>query len=516
MQDLMSVEWFILASLCIASAAVAVWFLNPKTERKGMEQDLLLADGRTDAVFLFDDQTLIAWSSGARKFLGENADDFSWTKLRDKLSRSYPGLPQSPGFLRDVGSLTLSGTAEADSREAHCEWIDGVTRVQLRRTSTELGQAGDDQELTTLRAAVHQAPYPVWLQSDDARVTWTNLAYDRLNQKIRGRGNDTSAPLFPNLDAPMNSGRPERVSIELPETDKKLWYNVSTTETEAGWLCHAMDVNAVVDAEVAQRNFVQTLAKTFAQLSIGLAIFDRNRQLVLFNPVLIDLTALPASFLSSRPNMMSFFDRLRDQRMMPEPKNYSSWRHQMADLLEAAAEGRYQETWSLPSGSVYSVSGRPHPDGAIAFLFEDITAEITLTRQFRSELELGQSILDHIDDAFAVFGTDGSMVYSNTAYHLMWKTDPEASFAKVSIADACRTWQELSGPTPTWGEVRDFVAGGTEDHSDWWSRVEMRNGDHMICRVQSLQNGSTMVRFQKVGAPLAPPEQERFAASKEA
>ncbi|NDW60289.1 diguanylate cyclase, partial [Yangia sp. PrR004] len=83
--------------------------------------------------------------------------------------------------------------------------------------------------------------------------------------------------------------------------------------------------------------------------------------------------------------------------------------------------GRYQETWSLPSGSVYSVSGRPHPDGAIAFLFEDITAEITLTRQFRSELELGQSILDHIDDAFAVFGTDGSMVYSNTAYHTMWK-----------------------------------------------------------------------------------------------
>ena len=28
MQDLMSVEWFILGTLCIASAAVAVWFLG--------------------------------------------------------------------------------------------------------------------------------------------------------------------------------------------------------------------------------------------------------------------------------------------------------------------------------------------------------------------------------------------------------------------------------------------------------------------------------------------------------
>ena len=71
---------------------------------------------------------------------------------------------------------------------------------------------------------------------------------------------------------------------------------------------YAVDVNAVVSAEISQRKFVQTLAKTFAQLSIGLAIFDRNRQLALFNPALIDLTALPAEFLSARPNLLSFFD----------------------------------------------------------------------------------------------------------------------------------------------------------------------------------------------------------------
>ena len=123
---------------------------------------------------------------------------------------------------------------------------------------------------------------------------------------------------------------------------------------------YAEDVNAVVNTEIAQRNFVKTLAKTFAQLSIGLAIFDRDRQLALFNPALIDLTALLADFLSARPNVLSFFDRLRDNQMMPEPKNYNSWRHQMADRIEAAADGRYQETRLLPSGSIYRVSGRPH------------------------------------------------------------------------------------------------------------------------------------------------------------
>ncbi|PCJ09744.1 MAG: diguanylate cyclase [Rhodobacteraceae bacterium] len=509
MQNIVSIEWLVLATLCAATAAVAVWWLSPAPGPKGMEHDLLTGDSRTDAVFLFDDANLIGWSTGARKFIGDTAEGFSWTTLRDQLARSYPGLPQSPGFLKDVGPLVLSGTASAESHEAHCEWIDGITRVQLRRSATEAKDKALDDELTTLRAAVHQAPYPVWLQSEEDEVTWSNLAYDNLSQKLRGRNIDFADPLFSDLSEPMASGKAERISIPLPDSKKKLWYNISTTETEAGWLCHAVDINAVVDAEVAQRNFVQTLAKTFAQLSIGLAIFDRNRQLVLFNPVLIDLTALPANFLSSRPNLLSFFDRLRDQRMMPEPKNYTSWRHQMAELLEAAAEGRYQETWSLPSGSVYSVSGRPHPDGAVAFLFEDITAEITLTRQFRSELEMGQSIMDQMEEAIAVFANDGTMTFSNKAYHDLWQMDPDASFAKVSVVDACRVWQDMCAATPTWGELRDFVAG-RKNREQWWTHVQLRNGTPLICKVSAVQTGATMVTFRAPAPTIAPPEQERF------
>jgi PAS domain-containing protein len=512
MQGIVSIEWFVLAALCVATAAVAVWWLTPVPGQNSLQHELLAGEASNDAVFLFDDTHLIGWSAGARKFIGEKAESFNWAALRDQLARSYPGLPQSPGFLKDMGPLVLSGTATAEAHEAHCEWIDGVTRVQLRRSQSESKDSSLQQELTTLRAAVHQAPYPVWLQSEEDDVTWSNLAYDDLSHKLRGRNADFADPLFSNLDEPKASGKAERISIPLPDSDKKLWYNISTTETEAGWLCHAVDVNAIVDAEVAQRNFVQTLAKTFAQLSIGLAIFDRNRQLVLFNPVLIDLTALPANFLSSRPNLLSFFDRLRDQRMMPEPKNYSSWRHQMADLVEAAAEGRYQETWSLPSGSVYSVSGRPHPDGAVAFLFEDITAEITLTRQFRSELEMGQSVLDHMDEAVAVFSNDGTMAFSNQTYQQMWQMDPDASFAKVSISDATRVWQDMCAATPTWGELGDFV-NGRDARDPWWSRVSLRDGTPMICKVTPIPNGATMVSFRKSDQTIAPKEQERFGIS---
>ena len=109
-----------------------------------------------------------------------------------------------------------------------------------------------------------------------------------------------------------------------------------------------MDVTEIVRAQQAQKNFVQTLTKTFATLSIGLAIFDRNRQLMLFNPALIDLTTLPADFLSARPNLLTVFDKLRDNQIMPEPKNYATWRERLAILVAAVTEGTYTEIWIYP------------------------------------------------------------------------------------------------------------------------------------------------------------------------
>ncbi len=156
-----------------------------------------------------------------------------------------------------------------------------------------------------------------------------------------------------------------RASVTTQPDGLIRWYDTSQQVIDGLVVAHAVNIDAVIDAEVAQRNFVQTLAKTFAQLSIGLAIFDRKGQLALFNPALIDLTRLPAEFLSARPDMLSFFDRLRESRMMPEPKNYGSWRQEIADLIKAAADGRYLETWTLESGQTYRVSGKPHPDRAV-------------------------------------------------------------------------------------------------------------------------------------------------------
>ncbi|MDF1716575.1 MAG: PAS-domain containing protein [Antarcticimicrobium sp.] len=505
MIDITFGEWIALGAMCLVTATLAVLWLTPAARVPASARAAPAGSGPSrDPVFLFDGAELIDASSAARAIAGDPGDGVTWRALREALLPSFPSFPPDPAQVRDAGRLSIPSLDGDPPGEAMCEWIDGITRVQLRAgepmSTADLPPLA--RELEILRAATGAAPYPAWRVDDDGRVTWCNNAYATLVRKVRGRGADTAYLLFPNLSDDVRTRRKLRQSVTVEGEGHVLWFDVWAIRQKDGLLCYAMDVNAVVDAEAAQRNFVQTLTKTFAQLSIGLAIFDRNRQLALFNPALIDLTALPADFLSARPSLLSFFDRLRDSAMMPEPKDYNSWRKQLADLVEAAASGQYQETWSLPSGSTYSVSGRPHPDGAVAFLFEDITAEVTLTRRFRAELEQNQAVLDALDRAIAVFAPDGTLTFCNAGYRDLWGVDPDSSFAQFTVVDATRGWQDRCLATPMWGELRDFVSS-RENRSDWRAEVRMRDGRLLDGTVRPIQNGATMVEFVVAPSPAA-------------
>ncbi|WP_299661204.1 PAS-domain containing protein [uncultured Ruegeria sp.] len=500
-------DWFVLAAISVVSASFAILWLWPRRQKRNGDYGLSTPGSLFDVVFLFDGDRLISHSDIA---LAGYETVCNWSDLRRLLQRDYPSFPETPEVVRSEGNLAVSAIDCTVEREVLCEWIDGVIRVQLRDL-TGMPPAKRTDPNDPIRLAMEQAPYPVWLSGDCNTVRWCNAAYVSLARKISGQDADLTEPVFPLQLDDAQLGRKTRVSVQIKDSEARLWFDLTRVAHDQGQLCYAVDINAIVEAETAQRKFVQTMTKTFAQLSIGLAIFDRNSQLALFNPALIDLTSLPPDFLSLRPSLSSFFDRLRDQHMMPEPKNYRGWRRQMNDLLEAAQDGNYQETWSLPSGSVYSVSGRPHPDGAVAFLFEDITAEITLTRRFRAEMDLMQSILDKLADAIAVFSDDGTLATTNYAYQMMWGDSGEVGFEPATVVEITRQWQEQCTATPILGEIREFVTA-RENRAEWSGELTLKSGGSITCTVNPMQNGATIVRFSSDSAVKNSVEMQKISA----
>lgn len=433
------------ASVLLAITLLRWWDAGPG--RRGFRLPQGLDSSLKPMVLLFRDQALIDATPPARALLDRiSAPEGEWTRLLQWIGPRFPDAIDGMSRIERAGRfecLGQSGTGSATLRLL-VEQIDpGLLRITITDPQAEyagivvdsMSQQAMEEELDLLRRSLDQTPMLVWRQDGEDRVTWANAAY--LRRAEAQADEPIGWPLPRLLDAPRpvpGAGtRTRRASLN--QNGAVSWYDCHSHQTGDQTMMFALPADAAVRAERSLREFVQTLTKTFADLPIGLAIFDRQRHLQLFNPALIDLTNLPTGFLTARPTLFDLLDKLRELRMVPEPKDFRSWRQQMSNLESSAATGHHVEEWSLPGGQTYRVTGRPHPDGAVAFLFEDITSEMTLTRRFRAELTLGHSILDNLGEAVAVFAPGGQMVTCNRVYRDLWPG------AAGSLSGAVASWQ---------------------------------------------------------------------------
>jgi len=415
-----------------------------------------------------------------------SAQPENWGELRRWLGPRFPYLPDTlSGFER--GQTQCFGTGVDGDDAAVCITARGPRHHVALHAPTppspaewhEAHRAISDAKL--FRDTARRAPMAIGILGADRTVHWKNDLFAAFS------GDECRLILDAAQNAADQTGEPVSIGNRAFEV---------TAVTEQGFgMVYAIDNTRLMQADSVRNSFIQTLTKTFANLSTGLAVFDRSRRLVLFNPAMIDLTGLSAEFLSRRPDLLDFFDRLRDRHVLPEPRNYATWRAEINDMIETAADGTYSEAWNLPSGLTYRVTGRPHPDGAVAFLIEDITDEMSMTRRSRSRLEMRQAVLDRLEDAVAVFAPDGVLAFCNAPFRNLLGFDPDARLAETRFDDVIPAFRARFGESGDWDKL-DGKPGRLPRR-----KVEIRLRDMPdtpgLCRAEPLTNGFVMLRLAR-------------------
>lgn len=480
----------------------------------------IFGDNTPATVFLFDGETLVDATPQARAMVALGREDTAaWFNTVSRLEPLFPGLSLRMEGLNREGRFVLCSRENLEPPLVlRAECLGGLTRLTVVNADTEQRQgtregAADvalQAELAQVREIVSRAPAVIWRVRSDGQVSWANGAYLLLAAEMVEPGKDLTWPLPQIFDTPEPDAQlPSRRSVRIG--DKVRWYEVSGLAAGDEILAYALPADRLVQAEASLRDFMQTLTKTFAQLPIGLAIFDRNRVLQLFNPALLDLTGLSAEFLIGRPPLAAFLDAMRERSMIPEPKDYRTWRKQILALEEAAASGLFEETWTLPNGQTYRVSGRPHPNGALAFLFEDISTEMMRSRRYRADLELGQAVIDAMDTAVAVFSRDGNLVMTNRAYAALWSHSAEDSLTGLTRDAVIARWKAQAAPTLLWTDLADFI-GALGEREAWDGELRLNDGRHLACKVSPVAHGSTLVAFSLQQPRLALVREEESPA----
>ncbi len=468
--------------------------------------------------FLFDGETLVDASDAAQRMLQHaSARGSDLMRLAALLAPRFPDLSRhlTDQRRRELELFSTDGRMSLTLSEK-----SGRLHLKLEDLMPGPGDSLDAPslaaliaELQTHRAVGEHGPVPVWRQTAEGAIVWANTAYMELAEALDGPDALPSWPpraLFDQVagyDGLTMGGRRLQLTIPKKDGEEVRFFECHVAAIGDDLLYTAIPVDRAVDAERSLRDFTQTLTQTFAHLSVGLAIFDRERSLSLFNPALSDLIGLKPDYLIGRPSLSNLLDQLRERQMMPEPKDYKSWRQQMVALEAQAATGVYSEPWFLPDGRTFQVTGRPHPDGAVAFVFEDISADISLRREYKTELETCQAVFDGLDEAIAVFSPAGTVTLTNQAYRALWGgEEPDKT-----IIEASRRWQHGCAPTPVWGDARDFC-GTIGERSNWTAEVRLSDGRGLDCRFEALPGGATLVGFS-IASAARPRAMQQFVSA---
>ena len=512
----------VIASVLLIVAAFAVWRLyyvdtTPPVD-PGLTDGavLVLSDGMVRQVsasagLLLGDCADVPVNRVLENFLGDNVAEAKEAVHRLEMTGEPVDMMvhASSGRAYELIGTPAGAMIRLVLREA--ELLETTVREAEEKASA-VNRALQSQEwaLQTMQGLVDEAPIIAWHRTEDGAVNWSG-------GEIRTRSGAVSAEQAVDLIVartklnrqPVLAGQPQKSRIEIVVNDGAETVSLHVIEImrpDGNRVGLATDAGTAASAERTLTRFVQTMTETFAHLTVGLAIFDRNQTLALFNPALVQMGQVEPAWLARRPSLRDIIDELRATRRLPELQDFHKWRTRLVNLFENTEAADYEELWHLADGSNIRVLARPHPHGSLAFIFDDVTERMRLEQRYRHSIDLRRATLDGLNEGIAVFGANGLLQFVNQAFHEIWGTDSESIYAAMHARQLITFCEDLTVEDEVWHRLHSFITG-EDNRRAWTTRLTMRSQRVLTARFAPLPDGSTMAVFSDITAA------ERIAAA---
>ncbi|WP_299821381.1 PAS domain-containing protein [uncultured Jannaschia sp.] len=504
------------------AALIAVLFLGPRPRAQQHAPTAeILSEPR---VFQFRNGYLTEHSDNVSFLLPSPIDNLTaWNDLRDSLSDIHRDASAALRTLDETGRpFKLTGTFGPDEVVIlGCrDGLDlrvtvsaaGEQRSAVRIDLSSL-QAMED-EIAMLSRANETSPVLSWAVDAEGRIVWCNAAYIAVVKRFVGSDAAHGWPLHP-LFAEDDGLGPVRTRRKVRDgAGHEHWFEVTSPSVADNKLrlMHALSLDVVIKAEESLRGFISTLTTSLGFLPTGIAIFDRNGHLAVFNPALLDMTGLDGAWLSRRPRLEEFLDTLRDSGRMPEPRDYKAWRDAITKLGQAEKSVTFAETWTMPGNAAYRLTGRSQGDGAITLMLEDMTSDLATARTDRDRQNVLLGLFEDMSSAMTIFDTGGSLLLANAAAKSLW-LDDESGELPDTLERCIRLWSAGTAPNAAWADLRS-EARARGVRAEWSVVLDLRDGREVERAVKPMQKRRFSVTFHGIegsGPATLSPAQARHA-----
>lgn len=484
-----------------------------KAEHELAAAQVALAD-RDGALAAFEDVRLALTHDGQTRRLGSAA---AWGALLQDLSGDEGADPamvvldavrEASGPRLDAlmdrgepfdGVLEGAGAAWAvEGRSAAgAAWLR-LSRLALVGTAAESG----------LGLLADASPAPTWITDKAGRLAWANRAWlNEMKAETVEEARDKTLSFDRGADAIVaEAGRLHQRQEGFRWTTgggrRRAWRIIAEpVQGGAGAvLAFALEMTEAEETRDTLRRHVEAHDETLNHLADAVAIFGPSKRLAFHNTAFQQLFNIDPAWLDERPTHAELLDRLRQRRLLPEVIDYAGWKTNELDFY-GASEAAPDDSWSLPDGRTLRVVRQPHPLGGVLLLFSDITDELQLRSRFNAQIQVQTATLDKLNDAVAVFGSDGRIRLHNEAFETFWGVTGDQLRAAGDFDAVAALCQETMPDPSLWLGLKARVADPDPE-----SRVpisgEGRTTDGRVASWQTrpLPDGATLVAFFDVTA----------------
>ena len=383
----------------------------------------------------------------------------------------------------------------------------------LRLAPVRVAEPGLDADLEAggLGLLTDASPAPTWVVDGAGTLIWANRAWlaevrvGSLDEaRTKGLSFDRGAEQLL-IEAGRVGARQEGFRWTAAGGRRRAWRIIAEPLARTGpgagaVLAFAIDMTEAEETRDTLRRHVEAHDETLNHLADAVAIFGPSKRLAFHNTAFQTLFNIDPAWLDERPTHAELLDRLRQKRQLPEVIDYAGWKAGELDFY-GAAEAAPDDSWSLPDGRTLRVVRQPHPLGGILLLFSDITDELKLRSRFNAQIQVQTATLDKLNDAVAVFGSDGRLRLHNEAFEGFWDLTGD-QLTEANDFDAIAELLKTTLPDPAlWLGLKARVADPDPE-----SRVpisgEGRTADGRVASWQTrpLPDGATLVAFSDVTA----------------
>jgi signal transduction histidine kinase len=352
------------------------------------------------------------------------------------------------------------------------------------------------------RSVLNAVPVPVWLRDRALTLVWGNDAFvaasgapdletalrqqtgiDKTERDLAATAKTHEEPVEAKRYAVVAGQRRALLLTEIPAA--------------SGIVGIAADVTDVAAGEAKLQQHIDAHTDTLDKLASAVAIFGPDQKLHFYNRAFVKLWDLPEKWLDKHPKDGDILDRLREERKLPEQRDYHGWKRERQQLYQTAREYPSEDLWHVPSGKTLRVVAQPHPFGGLTFLFEDVTEKLSLESNYNTLIKAQSATLNTLQEGVAVFGPDGRLKLYNAAFSRLWLLTPKDLADEPHVRAIAAACSEKFGEAAVWERVIQAIVSG-EDLERRMDEIERNDRSILAPALSALPDGATLVTFTDV------------------